>query len=87
MSEAWLVAAAVLIAGLVPCSVVCARADATDGLVALQTATVVTTLALLVLSIGFGRSIYLDVAVVLAVLSFAGAMVFIRFLERWDRRG
>jgi multicomponent Na+:H+ antiporter subunit F len=86
MNEAWLVAAAVLLAGLVPCAVVCARADAADGVVALQAATVVATLVLLVLSVGFGRSIYLDVAVVLAVLSFAGSMVFIRFLERWERR-
>jgi multicomponent Na+:H+ antiporter subunit F len=84
MNEAWLVAGAVLLAGLLPCGAVCAREDAADGLVALQTATVVSTLALLVLSVGFGRSIYLDVAVVLASLSFAGGMVFVRFFELWE---
>jgi multicomponent Na+:H+ antiporter subunit F len=86
VNETWLLAAAILLVGLVPCAVVCARGDAADGLVALQTGTAVSVLDLLVLSVGFGRSIYLDVAVVLAFLSFASGMVFIRFLERWERR-
>jgi hypothetical protein len=36
MTETWLLAAAILLAGLVPCAVVCTRDDAADGVAALQ---------------------------------------------------
>jgi multicomponent Na+:H+ antiporter subunit F len=79
----WLVTAAVLLLSLVPCGVVCARAAPIDRLVALELAVVVDVVILLVLAQGFRRDIYFDVALVLAFLSFAGALVFIRFVERW----
>jgi multicomponent Na+:H+ antiporter subunit F len=79
----WLVAAAVLLLGLIPCLVVAARGDAVDGMVAQMAAGVVVTLVLLILAVGFERSIYGDVAVVVAVLSFVGGLVFVQYLERW----
>jgi multicomponent Na+:H+ antiporter subunit F len=79
----WLVAATALLLGLIPCLVVAARRDPVDGLVAQMAASVVVTLDLLILAVGYQRSIYGDVAVVVAVLSFAGALVFVQYLERW----
>ena len=79
----WLTAAALLLLGLVPCLVVAVRGEAIDGVVGLAAAGVVVTLALLLLEVGFGRSIYGDVAVVAAVLSFSGGLVFVQYLERW----
>jgi multicomponent Na+:H+ antiporter subunit F len=79
----WLVAAAALLLGLVPCLLVAARRDPADGLVGLAAAGVVVPLVLILLAVGFDRSIYGDVAVVVAVLSFAGGLVFVQFLERW----
>jgi multicomponent Na+:H+ antiporter subunit F len=79
----WLLVAAVLLVGLIPCGAVCLRRSPVEALVGLEATTVVLVLVLLVLSVGFDRSIYADVAVVMAVLSFAGGMVFARFMERW----
>lgn len=79
----WLVAAAVLLLGLVPCFVVAARSPSPDGLVALQLAAVVVALAILLLAVGFDRSIYADAAILISLLSFAGGMAFVRFLQRW----
>ncbi|MFL5953387.1 MAG: monovalent cation/H+ antiporter complex subunit F [Gaiellaceae bacterium] len=53
-----------------------------DGLVALQAAGSVWTLALVTLAQGFERPTYAFLAVVAAVLTFAGGMVFVRFFAR-----
>jgi multicomponent Na+:H+ antiporter subunit F len=79
----WLLAGAVLLIGLVPCLVVAARASAADGIVALQLAGLVVSLAILLLAVGFDRSVYADAAILIALLSFAGGMAFVRFLQRW----
>lgn len=80
--NAYLVAATVLLLGLVPCGIVCVRARPLDGFVALELAGVVTTLALLLLAEGLKRSVYFNVSLVLAVMTFAGGLVFVRFLSR-----
>ena len=79
----WLVATLALLAGLVACGIVCLRGDVVDRLVGLEMAGVVVTLALLLLAQGFGRVVYVDLALALALLSFAGGLVFARFLERF----
>ena len=76
------VAALALLAGLVPCGVVCLRGDPLSRLVGLEMASVVDTL-LLLLAQAYDRAIYFDLALALTLLSFAGGMVFARFLERW----
>jgi multisubunit Na+/H+ antiporter MnhF subunit len=82
--NAWLWAATVLaVAGLAPCLVVTVRSGALERLVGLELAGVVATVVLLLLAQGFGRSSYVDLALVLALLSFAGSLVFARFLQRW----
>jgi multicomponent Na+:H+ antiporter subunit F len=54
-----------------------------ERLVGLELAGNVNTLILLVLAEGYRQAIFFDLAVVLAVLSFAGGLVFARFMERW----
>ena len=83
MSDEFLVAALTLLAGLVPCGVVCLRGDPVNRLVGLEMAGTVDTLVLLLLAQAYHRAIYFDLALALALLSFAGGMVFARFLERW----
>ena len=79
----WLVAAVALLAGLVPCGLLCLRGDPVNRLIGLEMAGVIDTLVLMLLAEGFGRPIYFDLALALALLSFAGGLVFARFLERW----
>jgi multicomponent Na+:H+ antiporter subunit F len=79
----WLAAALVLLAGgLAPCLVATMRGEPLDRLTGLILAGPVATLALLLLAAGYGRPAYLDVALVLALLSYAGSLVYARFLGR-----
>ena len=76
-------AATVLLAGLVPCLWVAVRGTIVGALAGLELASTITTLALLLIAQGLRRDPFMDLALVSAVLSFAGALVFARFLERW----
>jgi multicomponent Na+:H+ antiporter subunit F len=78
----WQIAASVLLVALIPCLAVCARRAFADGLVAVQLAGTLASLALLLLSEGEERQPFSDLALVLAVLSFVGSLLFARFLER-----
>jgi multicomponent Na+:H+ antiporter subunit F len=81
--NAWLIAATVLMLGLLPCLWVCVRHAPLDALVALELASTITTLVLVLLAQGYRRDPFMDLALVSALLSFAGALCFARFLERW----
>jgi multicomponent Na+:H+ antiporter subunit F len=81
--DQWTVAAIALLVGLVPCGVVCLRGEPTERLVGLEMAGTIDALVLLLLAVAYHRSIYLDLALALALLTFAGGLVFARFLERW----
>jgi multisubunit Na+/H+ antiporter MnhF subunit len=81
--NAFLIAATVLLAALAPLLVVASRRRPIDGLVALEAAGAVATLTLLCLSTGLGDSVLFTVAVIAAVASWIGGLVFARFLGRW----
>jgi multicomponent Na+:H+ antiporter subunit F len=81
--NAWLWAGTVLLLGLVPLGIVCLRAPLLDAVVALELAGIVVTLVLLVLAEGFARSVYFELALVLAVVTLAGSLAYVRFFERW----
>ena len=79
----WVLAAIVLVlGGLVPCLAVSLRASEMEGLVALELARVISVLMLLLLAEGFQRQPFVDLALVLAVLSFVGTLAFVRYMER-----
>jgi multisubunit Na+/H+ antiporter MnhF subunit len=78
----WLGAALVLILGaLAPAVYLGLRGGPLDRLVGLQLAGSVLVPVLLLLTHGFNQSSYLIVPLVLATLSFAGVLVFLRLLE------
>lgn len=81
--NAFLIAATVLVAALAPLLLVASVRRPIDGLVAVEAAAAVTTLALLCLSVGLGDSVLFTVAVIAAVASWIGGLVFARFLGRW----
>ena len=78
----WLVSAAVLVAMLVPLAALAALGTPDDGLVALELASVLVTVALLLVAVGLGRQILGDLAVILAVGAFAGSLAYAVLLER-----
>ena len=77
----WLWAAAVLVAALVPLTVVCVRLPAPEGLIAVEAAGVDVVLALLLIAQGTDRQPFGDLALVLAVVSFVGSVAYLRFVE------
>ena len=79
----WLAFASVFLAGMFPAIIVCMRGRTMARLVALQLVQVIAVIVLLLLAEGFGRGIYFDMPLALAVFSLASSLVFARFLERW----
>jgi multicomponent Na+:H+ antiporter subunit F len=78
----WLWAAAVLTALVLALTFVAVRRPPGDGLVALELAGMLVVLALLLISEGTQRQGFVDLAIVLAVMAFIGAIAFIRFIGR-----
>jgi len=78
----WLLGAAVLAVCLVPCAAVCFYAGPLSGLAALQVAGGLTTSILILLAESFRRQPFIDLAVVFALLTVIGAIVFARLMER-----
>jgi multisubunit Na+/H+ antiporter MnhF subunit len=78
----WLWAAAVLMAALTALVVVAIRRPLLEGVVALEAAGVNAALVLLMIAEGTRRQPFGDLALVLAVTSFAGALAFVRFGRR-----
>ena len=66
----------------IPLLLFAARAPRLDALVAVEAAATIWALVLILLSQGYHRSAYTDLALVAAVLAFAGSIVFVRFFER-----
>jgi multicomponent Na+:H+ antiporter subunit F len=81
--NAWLIATTVVLTGLLPCLWVAMRGTIVSALAALELASTITTLALVMIAQGLRRDPFMDLALVSAILSFAGALTFVRFLERW----
>jgi multisubunit Na+/H+ antiporter MnhF subunit len=71
-----------LVALLLP-AWVCARARPLDGVVALELFGATTTLTLLCLAEGYHRGVYFNVALVAALVTWIGALVFVRFVARY----
>jgi multisubunit Na+/H+ antiporter MnhF subunit len=78
----WEIAAAVLVAGLIPCLGVCLRAGVFHGLAALQVASVLLTSVLMALSEGLQRQPFVDLAIIFALLGIVGSLAFARLMER-----
>lgn len=78
----WLIAALVLLIALVPAGAVAYRAGPPSGLVSLQLAGTSAALIVLLLSQGFGRQPFVDLALIAAVMSFIGSVVLAGFIEQ-----
>jgi multisubunit Na+/H+ antiporter MnhF subunit len=80
--NAWLAAAAALIAGVVPCGWLALRGTRVDALVATELAGTLVTLTLVLLAEGFHRPSYFALPLALAVLGLVGTLVYVRFMEQ-----
>jgi multisubunit Na+/H+ antiporter MnhF subunit len=78
----WQLAATVLGFALIPCLAVALLRPPPHGLAALQVASVLTSSILMLLSEGFRRQPFIDLAVVFAPMSIVGSLTFARLMER-----
>jgi multisubunit Na+/H+ antiporter MnhF subunit len=81
--NAFAIAATALLAGYVPLLWIAMRRRPIDGLLALEAGGILLVLDLLCLAEAFHRSFEYSVAIVAAVMTWIGGMVFARFLGRW----
>jgi multicomponent Na+:H+ antiporter subunit F len=82
MNAALVAAIGLTAVGLPLCLARTAVGSVLSRLVGLQLAGTVVAVTLLLVADGIGRSIYLDLGLVLSLLSFAGSLVFLRFVQR-----
>lgn len=80
--NAFEVGAAVIGILLFPCLGVCVLASVVSALVALEMAGTLLATALMLLSEGFHRQPFVDLALCFALLSIVGALAFARLMER-----
>jgi multicomponent Na+:H+ antiporter subunit F len=78
----WLIAATSVSATLIPCADMCLRGTPERRLVGLEMGSLIVTIALVLFTIGFGRTPFMDVPLALALMSFGGGLVFARFLGK-----
>jgi multisubunit Na+/H+ antiporter MnhF subunit len=79
----WLWASLGLVVALVPCGWVLCRAEVMDGVVALQAATGISALALLLIAQGLERPSFYDISLAMVLLGFPSTILFAHFFERW----
>lgn len=80
--SAWTIGAIALFALLAPCLIVCVTKEIVDALIGLELAGTIGAIELVVLSEAFHRQPFVDLALILAVLTFIGSLAFARLLER-----
>jgi len=79
----FVVAAIVMLIGIVPCGIVVWRGTAMEALVGYEAISSIVVMVLVLLAEGFGRFGELELPIVLAVLLFGSGLVFVHALERW----
>ena len=80
--NAWLIGALAMLPGFIGCGFVIWRRGVLDAVIAVDLASVLGTLELVLLAEGLGHSSFYDLALVLAVLSLGSGLVYARFLDR-----
>ncbi len=78
----WEIAATVLGFALIPCAGVVLLAPPPHGLAGMQVGSVLVSTILVLLSEGFHRQPFIDLAVVFAPMALVGSFMFARLMER-----
>jgi multicomponent Na+:H+ antiporter subunit F len=60
----------------------CLRGRPERRLVGLEMASMIVVIAMVLFTVGFGRAAFIDLPLALAIMSFGGGLVFVRFLGK-----
>lgn len=78
----WLAASYAVGLCLIPCADLCLRGTVERRLVGLELSGILVTILLVLLTVGFNRLPFIDLALTLAILYLGATLVFVRFLEK-----
>lgn len=78
----WLAAAFAVGCCLFPCADLCLRGTVERRLVGLELSSIIITIVLVLLTLGFHRLPFIDLPLTLAIMALGACLVFVRFLER-----
>ena len=79
----FVVAAIVMLIGVVPCEIVVWRGTAMEAVAGYQAISSIVVMVLVLLAEAFSRFGELELPIVLALLLFGSGLVYVRALERW----
>jgi multisubunit Na+/H+ antiporter MnhF subunit len=79
----FVIAAIVMLIGVVPCGIVVWRGTAMEAVAAYQAISSIVVMVLVLLAEAFSRFGELELPIVLALLLFGSGLVYVRALERW----
>jgi multisubunit Na+/H+ antiporter MnhF subunit len=83
MVMAFVAAAIAMLIALIPAGMVLCRGELAASVVAYEFITSVVVIVLALLAQGFKRSSEFELPVLLALLMYGSALVFVRAMERW----
>ena len=78
----WLLAGAAVSAALIPCADMSLRGTPERRLVGFEMTSIIVTIAFVLFTIAFGRTLFIDLPLSLAIMSFGGGLIFARFLGK-----
>ena len=78
----WITASIAVGAALIPCAFMSLRGSPERRLVGVEMGSVLLTIILVLLTVGYGRLPFIDLPLTIAVLSLPAGLVFARFLEK-----
>ena len=81
--NAFVIAAIVTLAAVIPCAIVMLQGKIMEAVVAYEAVGSIVIIVLVLLAEGFRRSGEFELPVLLAMLILGSGLVFVRFLERW----
>lgn len=79
----WLLAGVAVSAALLLCAAMCLQGSPERRLVGLEMTSMIVIIAMALFTVGFGRLPFMDLPLTLAILSFGGGLVFVRFLGKY----
>lgn len=79
----WLMAGIAVAASLVLCAFMCLRGTPERRLIGLEMTSMIVVTSMVLFTVGTGRLPFIDMPLTLAIMSFGGGLVFVRFLRRY----
>ncbi|HEX5285130.1 MAG TPA: monovalent cation/H+ antiporter complex subunit F [Bryocella sp.] len=79
----WLMAGVAVASSLVLCAFMCLRGTPERRLVGVEMTSMIVITTMVLFTVGTGRLIFIDLPLTLAILSFGGGLVFVRFLGKY----